>query len=105
MEKLIISVPDLNDSFSRVVLSGSAYFIRFTYNDTFDYWTFGVYDTQKNPIVTGIKIVPRFPLNLFQLNDNIPLGVFNVSSELDRIGRDDFLKANAEFCFIQGVMA
>lgn len=33
MDYTIIEVPDMNDSVSRVVLSGTAYLIRFTYND------------------------------------------------------------------------
>ena len=65
MDYIIIEVPDLNDSVSRIVLNGAVYFVRFTYNDTFDYWKFGVYDSQMEPIVIGIKIVPSFPLNLF----------------------------------------
>lgn len=36
MDYTIIEVPDMNDSVSRVVLSGTAYLIRFTYNDSKD---------------------------------------------------------------------
>ena len=60
MEYTIIEVPDLNDSMSRVVLNGKAYLIRFTWNDHGGFWKFGLYDTQSQPIVIGIKIVPRF---------------------------------------------
>ena len=44
MDYTIIEVPDMNDSVSRVVLSGTAYLIRFTYNDSKDYWKFSLYD-------------------------------------------------------------
>lgn len=40
MEYTIITVPDMNDSVSRIVLNGTAYLIRFTYNDTKDYLEF-----------------------------------------------------------------
>ena len=66
MEYTIIEVPDLNDSMSRVVLNGKAYLIRFTWNDRGGFWKFGLYDTQSQPIVIGIKIVPRFPVNLLR---------------------------------------
>lgn len=94
-----IEVPDMNDSVSRIVLSGKAYLIRFTYNDTCDYWKFSLYDTQNEPIALGIKIVPRFPLNVFYGVTKLPDGVFGVMTKLDRIGRNDFLNGNAQFIF------
>lgn len=100
MNRIEITVPDFNDSFSRVVLSGTQYLIRFSYIDTFDYWTFGLYTTLQEPIVEGIKIVPRFPLNLFFNNRNMPNGVFGVFTELEKVGRDDFLNGKAIFAYI-----
>lgn len=99
MEYTIIEVPDMNDSVSRVVLAGTPYLIRFTYNDTKDYWKFGLYNTQNEPIVIGIKIVPRFPLNVFYGVTKLPYGVFGVITNLDRIGRDDFANGKAQFIF------
>lgn len=100
MDYTIIEVPDMNDSVSRVVLSGKQYNIRFTYNDTCDFWKFSLYDTQSNPIVLGIKIVPQFPLNIFFGVSEIPSGVFGVLTKLDRIGRNDFLDGKAKFIFV-----
>lgn len=99
MDFIKIEVPDMNDSVSRIVLSGKAYLIRFTYNDTCDYWKFSLYDTQNEPIALGIKIVPRFPLNVFYGVTKLPDGVFGVMTKLDRIGRNDFLNRNAQFIF------
>lgn len=99
MEYTIIEVPDMNDSVSRVVLAGTAYLIRFTYNDTCDYWTFSLYNAQSEPIVLGIKIVPRFPLNVFYGVTKLPDGVFGVMTKLNRIGRNDFVDGNAQFVF------
>lgn len=99
MEYIIIEVPDMNDSVSRIVLNGTAYYIRFTYNDTFGYWKFGLYDTQSAPLVVGIKIVPNFPLNLFCGTTELPDGVFAAKTKKNRIGRNDFVDGNAEFIF------
>lgn len=99
MEYTIIEVPDMNDSVSRVVLSGTAYQIRFTYNDTFDYWKFSLYNDQNEPIVLGIKIVPRFPLNIFYGVTKLPDGIFGVMTKLERIGRNDFVDGKAQFVF------
>ena len=99
MASMLIEAPDLNDSKSRIVLNGTAYQIRFSYNDTKDYWKFSLYDLQDNPIILGVKIVPGFPLNVFFGITEIPFGVFGVISKLDRIGRNDFVEGNAKFVF------
>ena len=104
MDYTTIEVPDMNDSVSRIVLNGVAYQIRFTWNDTGGYWKFSVYDPQSQPIVVGIKIVPRFPINLFYGVTRLPSGVFGVMTKLDRIGRRDFVDGNATFVFCPVVM-
>jgi len=95
-----ITVPDLNDSFSRVVLDGVQYQIRFTWNDTAQRWSFGVYTMQKEPLAIGIKMAPRFPLNLQIVDDRFPTGVFGVYSNLGVVGRYDFLNGDAYFAYI-----
>jgi len=104
MEYTIIEVPDMNDSVSRVVLNGTPYLIRFSYNDTKDYWKFSIYNAQNEPIVIGVKIVPSFPLNVFYGVTKLPNGVFGVMSKLDRIGRNDFSNGNAQFMFLPVVI-
>ncbi len=99
MDYTIIEVPDMNDSVSRLVLNGIAYLIRFTYNDTKEYWKFGLYTSQNEPILVGVKIVPNFPLNLFYGLSGLPKGIFGAMSKLERIGRQDFLNGNASFIF------
>lgn len=96
----VIHVPDKNDSVSRVVLNGTAYYIRFTYNDTSDRWYFGLYDAQMAPIIQGVKVVPGFPLNLFKGSDSVPDGVFGCFSDLDAVGRNAFREDKAQFIFV-----
>lgn len=99
MEYTIIEVPDLNDSVSRIVLCGKQYLIRFTYNDTYGYWFFGLYSSLGEPIRIGVKIVPQMPLNLFWGSEKVPFGVFGVLSKLEHIGRNDFVDGKAQFVF------
>lgn len=99
MEYIVIEVPDMNDSVSRVVLNGVQYQIRFSYNDTKDYWKFSLYNSLNEPIVLGIKIMPRFPLNVFYGVTKLPDGIFGVFTKLEHIGRDDFKNGNAQFIF------
>ena len=98
MNYTVISVPDMNDSVSRVVLNGTAYMIRFTYNDTNCFWKFGLYTPNMDPIVCGIKIVPNFPLNVFYQAQSLP-GVFIAVTKNAQIGRNDFANGNAKFVF------
>lgn len=100
MDYIIIEVPGLNDSISRIVLLGKQYQLRFTWNDTGGFWSFGLMDSLGTPLLIGIKIVPQFPLNLFYGTENLPLGVFAALTEKDRIGRQDFVNGKAQFVFI-----
>ena len=99
MEYIIIEVPDMNDSISRIVLDGKQYQIRFTWNDTGGFWTFGLMDSLGNPLLIGVKVVPQFPLNLFYGTQNLPVGVFEALTELESIGRSDFVDGKAKFVF------
>lgn len=100
MEYTIIEVPDFNDSISRIVLDGRQYQIRFTYNDSGGFWTFGLMDMQGRALFAGVKIVPQFPLNLLLANEEMPMGVFAALTRQERIGRRDFMEGKAEFVFI-----
>ena len=100
MKYITIAVPDRNDSISRIVLNGIVYQIRFTYNDTESRWYFSLSDAQGAPIVRMMKIVPGFPLNLFMGHDNMPNGVFGCMSNLEAVGREDFINERAKFVFI-----
>ena len=101
MSKIIhISVPDHNDSYSRVVLDNVQYQLRFTWNESARRWSFGLYTMQKEPIAIGIKLVPRFPLNLQIVDDRYPAGVFGVYSDYEAIGRRDFIEGKAVLAYI-----
>ena len=95
-----ISVPDKNDSLSRIVLSQKDYLIRFFYNMTYDYWSFGLSDIEGTPIIGLLKIVPLSPLTHFYRSVKLPDGIFGAITDRDHIGRNDFLNGNAQFLYI-----
>ena len=99
---IYIHVPELQDSFSRIVLGRKAYQIRFTWNEAAGRWGFGLYTMQKGPIAVGIRLVPRFPLNLQVVSNDFPGGAFAVFSSLEHIGRNDFKEGKAKFAYIPG---
>ena len=100
MNRVQIDVPDMQDSFSRVVLDSKAFLIRFSWNEFAQRWSFGLFTMQKEPIVQGIRMVPRFPLNLQIVGDDFPQGVFGVYTDLEAPGRQDFVNGRAIFAYI-----
>jgi hypothetical protein len=95
-------VPNENDSFSRIEINGERFLLRFTYNDTFDFWTFGIYDMNQAAIIAGLKIVPNFPLNIFQHNRHLDGVFFIAESKNETIGHNDFRNENARFIMVVG---
>ena len=98
-EYIKVEVPDMNDSTSRIVINKEVFYLRFTYNDTFDYWKLSVYDSLMGKIIEGIKIVPNFCLNLFCPTRKLPKVAFVVFTQQDRIGKDDFKNGKAQFLY------
>jgi hypothetical protein len=100
VKRLEISVPDMNDSFSKVVIDETEHLLRFTWSDTAQRWNFGVYTVFREPIVQGLKIVPKFPLNLQYGDERMPSGIFGAYTKLDNVGRRDFAEGRAIFAYI-----
>lgn len=97
---IFIKVPDMNDSMSSITIDGDEYFIRFTYNERYNYWNFGLYDEDENPIVAMTKIVPNFPIFHYYTSERMPKGVFGCVSDSEKVGRQAFNELTAEFVFI-----
>lgn len=100
---LYISVPDMNDSISSLSIDGKEYGLRFTYNELYDYWSFGLYDEENCPIIAMTRIVPDFPILHFYTGTDIPDGVFGCISDTEEIGRYAFVNKTAEFVYIPNV--
>ncbi|GHU95076.1 hypothetical protein FACS1894208_07280 [Clostridia bacterium] len=100
MQRLEIFVPDYNDSFSKLVLDGTEYQIRFTWNDTTQRWAFGLFTVLKEPIIQGVKIVPGFPLNLQYVDNRLPGGIIGVYTKLAAVGHEDFKNGKAILAYV-----
>ena len=96
-----IHLPPEHDSLSRMTINNEQVLLRFTYCDTFDYWTFGVYELNQTPIIAGIKIVPNFPLLLFNQMRRFGGTQFFATSKNQRIGQRDFWDGNAQFWVVK----
>ena len=97
---LYIQVPDMNDSVSALSIDGKKYGLRFTYNEKFDYWSFGLLDEKNEPIIASTRIVPNFPILHYYTAEGIPDGIFGCISDSDKVGRNAFIDKVAEFVYI-----
>lgn len=95
-----ITVPDKNDSVSRITISGKEYLIRFTYNPSYDYWSYGLYDIHKRPVLPMAKIVPFSPLLYFYRYTDLPEGQLCCFSTEEKVGRYAFKEGKARFAYI-----
>ena len=97
---LYIDVPDMNDSMSSITIDDVEYYLRFTYNEKFGFWKFGLYDEDEAPIVAMTKIVPNYPLFDQYTDSRLPDGIFGCLSDTDDVGREAFNDLTAEFVYI-----
>ena len=85
-----IEVPALNDSISRITLEGREFYIRLTYNPSYDFWSIGLYTPTLEPIIGMVKIVPNVPLFHYYKNTDLPEGIMICISNKERVGKDGF---------------
>lgn len=97
---LYIEVPDMNDSISTLSIDGTEYGLRFTYNEKYDFWSFGLYDEDEAPIIAMTRIVPNFPVLHFYTYTTMPDGIFGCLSDIESVGRYAFVNKTAEFVYI-----
>lgn len=100
---LYIEVPDMNDSISTLSIDGKEYGLRFTHNEKYDFWSFGLYDEDNVPIIAMTRIVPNFPIFHFYTDTDIPDGIFGCLSDCEEVGRYAFINKTAEFVYIPNV--
>lgn len=97
---LYIKVPDMNDSMSTLSIDGTEYVLRFTYNEKYDYWSFGLYDADRKPLIAMTRLVPNFPIFHFYTDKKLPNGIFGCLSDTEKVGRQAFNQGSAEFVYI-----
>lgn len=100
---LYIKVPDMNDSMSSLSIDGAEYLIRFTYNEKFDFWSFGLYTVEEEPIIAMTRIVPNFPIMHYYTYAEMPDGIWGCLSDKETVGRQAFNDGTAEFVYIPNV--
>ena len=61
-----VDIPLRDDAFYdlSIALEGNSYIIEFTYNERMSLYTLSLYDSERNPIVLGVGLVPEYPILL-----------------------------------------
>lgn len=102
MRSLIkLTVPDYHDSFSKVTLEGTVYWLRYQYNPYGDYWSVGLYDEDQNMLIAPTRIVPICDLfRSFKSYEDIPQGYLLCISKKEKIGENAFNDKDAFIVYI-----
>jgi len=58
----------------QVILDGSAYYIECFYNETKNFWSMNLYDSENTLIIAGFKLVPNYNLLLRHTDEGLPQG-------------------------------
>lgn len=95
---VVITVPQHNDSLARAVLDGREYYLHFSWNTEGEFWSFGVLSNTEDPIVSGIRMVPYYPLTHTVKAVGMPTGVFGVFATKE-LQKEDFWNGNAQFVY------
>lgn len=98
---IMINVPDMHDSMSKVTLDGTVYWLRFTYNSTYDYWSIGIYDEDQNDYIPMTKIVPMYDLlRSYKSYEGIPQGYLFCAAKVEQIKESSFKDGDAIIVYI-----
>ena len=87
MAQVIIPIAANPNQNIRVVLEGTVYFINLRYNTRLDTYTFSLLDAAKDPIVSGVRIVPQYSLLSGCTDERKPPGKL-FAIDMSRTGAD-----------------
>jgi hypothetical protein len=76
-----------------LLLEEKSYLFTFVWNTRGEFWTVSIYDTSRNPIIEGIKLVLNYNLFKDYKHLNIPEGnlyVIDVTNNVSKIKYEDF---------------
>ena len=95
----IISMSDYNDFKTRVTIENTLYYLHFSWNGT--RWFMGIIDSQSNDIISGIAVVPNYPLLLqYKKHIDIEGEIMAIRNDnVQTINRTDFINGKANIVY------
>lgn len=103
-EPVTIPFGDSPSSFVDVSIQDFVYRFRYTYNTRFDYWSLGIYDTEDNVLIEGLKIVLNYNIIGQYVDRNLPKGkiiAIRINDTTEKITRDELLNGNVLLSFFE----
>jgi len=79
----------------QIALTGSVFLLDFHWNTLNSFWVMSIYNSNRVPVVLGIKIVPNYNLTKQYVYSSMPLGDIlcqNFQNQWGEIGRFDMGK-------------
>ena len=83
-------------------INSKIYNLHFLYNEYANFWNFSIIDYNQNNILSGVKIIPNFPLIYYYKNSELPIGDFycKIVDKNSVIDRNSFKNSKAKFFHI-----
>ena len=91
---------DANDQLIEAVLDGVSYQVQLSWNEEGQLWSMSIFDLNLVTLISGIAIVPMWPLLRYARSPVLPPGEFVVVTGLDRISREAFVAGAATLVYV-----
>lgn len=95
-----ITFNDANDIVVSVNLDDKAYKIRFCWNSIGAFWALQLWNSDKEPLLCNLKLVPNFPILMNHHRPGIPAGEFLVITNDKKLTRQSFADDSASFVYV-----
>ena len=94
---------DANDIVFKATLDGAVYKLRMLWNPFGGYWTLSIRQEDGRPLLSGIKVVPNYPLLRQYHRPDVPPGevmAITQDDSLAAIGRADFASGKVVLVYV-----
>lgn len=95
-----IELYDDPDYLISAVLDNVLYFLHLSWNTEGFFWTMSIEDYNHEILISGVKIVPNYPLIRRYSLSGLPPGEFIVASEASIVSKSDFADQFATMVYV-----
>lgn len=98
----VIPIKDNPNHTILIDLDNKIYKLAFLFNTVAEFWTMDIYTENELLLVSGIKIVPNYPLIFSHANPDLPTGDFicEISDTKSRIIRNSFSTGKSKLLYL-----
>lgn len=98
----VLSVADENDQLIEATLDGSVFYIGMHYNSEADHFTLSLQNSEREVLISGIMVVPNYPLFYRYRREFMPKGdvVVVLQGDNTMVTRNSFKDGMAYFVYV-----